>query len=128
MMKIPPVANNPETEEADPMPESPYLGRLAPSPTGYLHSGHARTFWIASERAKAAGGRLILRSDDLDATRFRRDYAAATVEGLRCFGFSWDEGPDVGGPCAPYRQSERLFVYRTALEKLHAEGMIFPCS
>jgi glutamyl/glutaminyl-tRNA synthetase len=109
-------------------PRTPYRGRLAPSPTGYLHLGHARTFWIASERARAAGGALVLRNDDLDATRFRMDFAEAMVEDLRWIGLSWDEGPDVGGPHAPYSQSQRLPVYRAALERLHAARLIYPCS
>ncbi|HEY5078693.1 MAG TPA: tRNA glutamyl-Q(34) synthetase GluQRS [Opitutaceae bacterium] len=106
----------------------PYRGRLAPSPTGYLHLGHARTFWTAAERARAAGGALVLRSDDLDAARFRLDFAEAMLEDLRWFGFTWDEGPDVGGPHAPYRQSERRPVYRAALERLHAMGHLYPCA
>jgi glutamyl-tRNA synthetase len=105
-----------------------YRGRLAPSPTGFLHLGHARTFWIAAERARAAGGTLILRSDDLDAVRFRLDFADAMVEDLRWMGFDWSEGPDVGGPFAPYRQSGRLSLYRAALGRLHAAGLIFPCT
>ena len=61
----------------------PYRGRLAPSPTGYLHLGHARTFWIAARRARSANGALVLRNDDLDATRYRMDYAAAMLEDLK---------------------------------------------
>jgi glutamyl-tRNA synthetase len=109
-------------------PPHPYRGRLAPSPTGYLHLGHARTFWIASRRARDAGGALVLRNDDLDATRYRLDFAQAMLEDLRWLGFSWDEGPDVGGVHAPYNQSERLPLYRSALEKLHAARLIYPCS
>jgi len=105
-----------------------YRGRLAPSPTGYLHVGHARTFWVAAERARAAGGRLVLRNDDLDATRFRLDFVDAILADLRWLGLTWDEGPDIGGPCAPYSQSRRHPVYRAALEKLHAAGLIYPCS
>ncbi len=105
-----------------------YRGRLAPSPTGYLHLGHARTFWIAAERARQAGGALILRSEDLDAVRFRLDFAAAMLEDLRWVGLAWQEGPDVGGPYGPYRQSERRAFYRAALEQLHAAGQIFPCT
>ena len=108
-------------------PSNNYRGRLAPSPTGYLHLGHARTFWIAAERARAAGGALILRSEDLDAVRFRLDFEAAMIEDLRWVGLAWSEGPDVGGPHAPYRQSQRRAVYRAALEKLHAARLIFPC-
>jgi glutamyl-tRNA synthetase len=105
-----------------------YRGRLAPSPTGYLHLGHARTFWIAARRAKASGGQLILRNDDLDATRFRMDFAQAMLEDLRWMGFTWSEGPDIGGPFAPYNQSERRAVYRRALDRLHAARLIYPCT
>jgi glutamyl-tRNA synthetase len=106
----------------------PYRGRLAPSPTGYLHLGHARTFWIAAERARAAGGVLVLRNEDLDAVRFRLDFAAAQLEDLRWLGLAWQEGPDVGGPHGPYEQSRRRPFYRAALEQLHAAGLIFPCT
>jgi glutamyl/glutaminyl-tRNA synthetase len=109
-------------------PPLPYRGRLAPSPTGYLHLGHARTFWIAARRAREAGGALVLRNDDLDATRYRMDFAQAMLEDLRWMGFSWDEGPDVGGPHAPYNQSQRGPLYRAALARLHAAGRIYPCS
>jgi glutamyl/glutaminyl-tRNA synthetase len=107
---------------------SAYRGRLAPSPTGHLHLGHARTFWVAAERARAAAGTLVLRNDDLDSTRFRLDFVAAMLEDLRWLGFQWQEGPDIGGTHAPYNQSERLPVYRAALEKLHAAKLIFPCT
>jgi len=109
-------------------PSSPYRGRLAPSPTGHLHLGHARTFWAAAERARAAGGKLILRNEDLDSTRFRLDFVGSMLKDLRWLGFRWDEGPDIGGPFGPYNQSERRAFYRAALEKLHAAGLIFPCT
>lgn len=105
-----------------------YRGRLAPSPTGHLHLGHARTFWTAQQRVLAHGGTLILRDEDLDADRARPHFAAAMIEGLKWFGFHWQEGPDCGGPCAPYRQSERRSLYLTALEKLEAAGFIYPCT
>src|SRR5579863_8232363 len=101
------------------MPTRPYRGRMAPSPTGLLHLGHARTFWRAEQRARQAGGALVLRSEDLDAARFRLDFEEAMLEDLRWLGFAWDEGPDIGGPHAPYRQSGRLALYRAALERLH---------
>ena len=104
-----------------------YRGRLAPSPTGFLHLGHARTFWAAQARARARGGVLILRNDDLDSTRFQMEFADAMLEDLRWFGFAWSEGPDCGGPFAPYNQSERMFSYRAALEKLRAGNFIYPC-
>lgn len=105
-----------------------YRGRLAPSPTGFLHLGHARTFWIAQERAVAAGGVLILRSEDLDRARCRAEFSAAMIEDLRWLGLRWSEGPDVGGPHAPYTQSERMPRYRAALEKLRTLGAIYPCT
>ena len=104
-----------------------YRGRLAPSPTGYLHLGHARTFWTARERARQAGGQLILRNDDLDRARCRAEFVAAMKEDLRWFGFDWSEGPDRGGPFAPYNQSERMDFYRAALEQLRLGGFLYPC-
>jgi glutamyl-tRNA synthetase len=105
-----------------------YRGRLAPSPTGYLHLGHARTFWVAQQRTQANGGELILRNEDLDATRFKMEFAGAMLEDLRWFGFEWSEGPDVGGKFAPYNQSERMKFYRATLEKLRAGNFIYPCT
>lgn len=105
-----------------------YRGRLAPSPTGYLHLGHARTFWIAQERAQAAGGTLILRNDDLDRARCRPEFVAAMYEDLRWFGLHWSEGPDLGGPHAPYDQSARLPIYIAAFERLRTTGLLYPCA
>ena len=107
---------------------SAYRGRLAPSPTGLLHRGHARTFWIAQQRAEAAGGALIFRNDDLDRARCRTEYVDAMFEDLRWLGLRWSEGPDVGGPHAPYTQSERMPRYREAFERLRAGGFLFPCT
>jgi glutamyl/glutaminyl-tRNA synthetase len=107
---------------------SPYRGRIAPSPTGYLHLGHARTFWAAQERAKRAGGTLVLRNEDLDRARSKPEFLSAMFEDLRWFGLEWQEGPDTGGPFAPYRQSERYPIYRGALEKLEQAGFIYPCT
>lgn len=97
-----------------------YIGRLAPSPTGLLHLGHARTFWTARERARAAGGTLLLRNDDLDTARCRPEFVTAMIEDLRWFGLEWAE-PMV-------TQSARIPVYRAALARLHAAGLIFPCT
>lgn len=105
-----------------------YRGRLAPSPTGLLHLGHARTFWTAYERARDAEGVLILRDEDLDAQRARADYAAAMLEDLHWLGIAWQEGPDVGGAFGPYRQSERYGLYREVWERLRADGWIYRCS
>jgi len=105
-----------------------YRGRLAPSPTGYLHLGHARTFWAAQARARQHGGELILRNDDLDSTRYHMAFVTAMLEDLRWFGFNWSEGPDIGGAFAPYNQSERRTFYRAALEKLRAGNFLYPCT
>lgn len=114
------LAFNPEPPPSDPPPPAPYRGRLAPSPTGHLHLGHARTFWVAAERARRAHGTLLLRNDDLDRARCRPEYVAAFQEDLRWLGIDW-QGPMVS-------QSERLPRYRAALARLHAAGHVFPCS
>jgi glutamyl-tRNA synthetase len=113
----------------DPLPSSPptYRGRLAPSPTGYLHVGHARTFWTADERARDAGGVLVMRMEDLDPDRSRAVYAEAALEDLRWLGIRWHEGPDVGGAFTPYAQSERRAIYLAAWLKLLHGGFIYPC-
>ena len=105
-----------------------YRGRLAPSPTGYLHLGHARTFWIAQERARAHHGTLVLRNEDLDAQRFKLEFVEAMFEDLKWFGFEWQEGPDCGGSFGPYNQSERLPLYREALGLLIERGFVYPCT
>jgi glutamyl/glutaminyl-tRNA synthetase len=110
-----------------PAPPSPYRGRLAPSPTGFLHLGHARTFWVAQQRALQHHGTLILRNEDLDPDRCRPEFVVAMIEDLHWFGFSWLEGPDCGGPFAPYDQSRRGDRYRSAFERLKAGGSIYPC-
>jgi glutamyl-tRNA synthetase len=74
-----------------------------------------------------AGGILILRNEDLDPSRSRREFVEAMLEDLRWFGLRWQEGPDCGGPCAPYSQSERLDFYRAGFEKLRREGRVYPC-
>ncbi|MET0624298.1 MAG: tRNA glutamyl-Q(34) synthetase GluQRS, partial [Pyrinomonadaceae bacterium] len=104
-----------------------YRGRLAPSPTGHLHLGHARTFWTAYARARAAGGVLVLRDEDLDPSRSRAEFAAAMLEDLRWLGVDWDEGPDVGGAYAPYTQSGRRGLYLGAWSRLVATGHVYAC-
>jgi glutamyl-tRNA synthetase len=105
-----------------------YRGRLAPTPTGYLHLGHARTFWTAQDRARAAGGVVILRNDDLDRARVRPEFVRAFIEDLRWFGLDWTEGPDLGGPFAPYDQSARIEIYRGAFNQLKERGLVYPCT
>lgn len=104
-----------------------YRGRIAPSPTGHLHLGHARTFSIAQQRADAANGTVVLRMDDLDGPRCRAEFGTAAIEDLRWLGLRWQEGPDVGGPHGPYMQSERMPLYIEAFERLRASGHIYPC-
>ncbi len=101
-------------------PSPQYRGRLAPSPTGLLHLGHARTFWIAAQRARSASGTLLLRNDDLDRARCRPEFVTAMQEDLRWLGLTWTE-PMVS-------QSERVGLYRIALARLHAARLIFPCT
>ncbi|HVM50314.1 MAG TPA: tRNA glutamyl-Q(34) synthetase GluQRS [Candidatus Acidoferrum sp.] len=114
--------------DRQPACRQPYRGRLAPSPTGWLHLGHARTFWVAQARAQAQGGILVLRNEDLDSTRYRMEFAEAMFEDLKWFGFDWQEGPDCGGPFGPYAQSERRKFYVAALEQLRAAGWVYPCT
>jgi glutamyl/glutaminyl-tRNA synthetase len=107
---------------------SSYRGRLAPSPTGYLHLGHARTFWAAWQRARAAHGKLIFRNEGLDYQRCKPEFVRAMYEDLRWLGLDWDEGPDIGGDFGPYSQSERRSFYLDAWRKLRDSGLIYPCT
>jgi glutamyl/glutaminyl-tRNA synthetase len=106
---------------------SSYRGRLAPSPTGLLHLGHARTFWTAYQRAQAEKGALVLRNEDLDPERSRQEFVDAMIEDLRWLGVVWQEGPGVGGAFSPYSQSERRDFYLAAWRRLLAAGWIYPC-
>ena len=105
-----------------------YRGRLAPSPTGLLHLGHARTFWTAYCRAVEHGGLLVLRNEDLDPDRSRPEFVVAAEEDLRWLGIRWQEGPDLGGPYGPYSQSQRRDFYLKAWRQLRQAGAIYPCA
>jgi glutamyl/glutaminyl-tRNA synthetase len=105
-----------------------YRGRIAPSPTGLLHLGHGRTFWIASQRARQHDGQLILRNEDLDSQRCRPEFVRAMLEDLCWLGIEWTEGPDCGGRFGPYSQSERRAHYVAAWKTLRERGMIYPCT
>jgi glutamyl/glutaminyl-tRNA synthetase len=105
----------------------PYRGRIAPSPTGLLHIGHACTFWTAYQRALEHQGTLIFRNEDLDPQRSKSEFAQAMIDDLRWLGIRWQEGPDVGGPFAPYEQSLRRNLYVTTWRKLRDGGFIYPC-
>src|SRR5271168_5613057 len=87
--------------------ETPIITRFAPSPTGALHLGNARTALFSHLWARKTGGRFILRIEDTDVERSERRFRDALLEDLRWLGLDWDEGPDVGGPSAPYAQSAR---------------------
>ena len=105
-----------------------YRGRVAPSPTGLLHVGHARTFWIAAQRAQEHQGTLILRNEDLDPQRCRPEFVEAMIEDLRWLGIFWKEGPDRGGPFEPYTQSARREHYLAIWKQLRGMGAIYPCT
>ncbi len=98
-------------------------GRLAPTPTGFLHVGHAYTFGIA---AKRAAGELVFRVDDLDSTRCTDEYIAASIEDLQWLGLTWAEGPVCGGGVGPYLQSQRTGLYLEAWQQLAAKKIIYP--
>jgi len=104
----------------------PYRGRLAPTPSGWLHMGHAATFQIARDRAREADGTLVYRTEDIDPARCRKEFAEGAMEDLRWWGLDWDEGPDLGGPYGPYTQSQRLPLYRDAFAELRERGLIYP--
>jgi glutamyl-tRNA synthetase len=104
------------------------VGRLAPSPTGAQHVGNARTYLLAWLSIRSRGGRLILRMEDIDSPRIKRGAAKQAIDDLRWLGLDWDEGPDIGGPCAPYVQTERLQFYRDALGQLVADERVYPCT
>jgi glutamyl-tRNA synthetase len=106
----------------------PPRGRLAPSPTGLVHLGNARTSLVAWLSVRSRGGTLVYRLEDLDRARVVPGLDVAAAEDLRWLGIDWDEGPDCGGPFAPYEQSKRGALYEVALDRLLAAERIFPCA
>lgn len=105
---------------------SVYRGRLAPTPTGHLHLGHAHTFWMAYQRALKANGQLLLRIDDIDQSRCRPEYIRDACEDMRWFGIEWAEGPDQDGGYGPYTQSQRMHFYHHTWRQLVDIGAIYP--
>jgi glutamyl-tRNA synthetase len=101
--------------------------RFAPSPTGYLHVGNARTALFNYLFAKKQKGAFVLRIEDTDIERSNVEYEAGIIEDLKWIGLEWNEGPDIGGPYAPYRQSERLEVYREYARRLLDNGLAYRC-
>ena len=101
--------------------------RFAPSPTGLLHVGNARTALFNWLLARGQGGTFVLRVEDTDVERSTRASEDGIKDDLRWLGLTWDEGPDVGGPYPPYRQSERMDRYRLAADRLIAAGRAYYC-
>ena len=108
-------------------PQQDVRVRFAPSPTGKLHIGGARTAIDNWAFARANGGKFILRIEDTDPTRSTEENTQIILRALRWLGLDWDEGPEVGGPYGPYKQTDRMDTYAAALEKLKAEGKVYPC-
>ncbi|MCH8925628.1 MAG: tRNA glutamyl-Q(34) synthetase GluQRS, partial [Proteobacteria bacterium] len=102
-----------------PSAKSALVTRFAPSPTGYLHLGHAHSALVGWRAARAAGGRFLLRIEDIDKGRCRPEFEAAILEDLAWLGLDW-EAP-------PRRQSDHMADYAGALERLDAEGLLYPC-
>jgi nondiscriminating glutamyl-tRNA synthetase len=105
----------------------PVTTRFAPSPTGSLHLGNARTAFFSHLWARKSGGRFILRMEDTDVERSQPRFRDELMAELRWLGLDWDEGPDVGGPSAPYSQAERGEFYQTLYARLEANGKAYPC-
>ena len=108
-------------------PVSPVVGRFAPSPSGRLHLGNLACSLLAWLSARHAGGRIVLRIEDLDAERCPRKYADLLEEDLAWLGLVWDEGGSRGGPHGPYYQSECAEIYTRAYQMLEAQGLVYPC-
>ena len=99
-------------------------GRIAPTPTGLLHAGHAQTFATAAQNASSDG--LVMRIEDLDGPRCRPAFVKAAIDDLHWLGIEWTEGPDIGGPHSPYCQSQRIDWYLEIWKRLEAAGVIYP--
>ena len=108
-------------------PSPPVRVRFAPSPTGQLHVGNARTALFNWLLAKGQGGTFIFRIEDTDMERSTRESERAIIEDLRWMGFDWTEGVDAGGDAGPYRQSERLHIYRAYAVELMSKGAAYRC-
>ena len=106
---------------------SPVRVRFAPSPTGHLHVGNARTALFNWLFARQKDGTMVLRIEDTDLDRSEARYEDQLIDDLKWLGLDWDEGPDVGGPYGPYRQSDRLDVYREHAERLLSERKAYLC-
>ena len=105
----------------------PARTRFAPSPTGHLHLGGARTALYAYLLAKKTGGQFILRIEDTDISRTVPGAEQEIIDGLRWLGLNYDEGPDIGGSYGPYRQTERREIYQSHINTLGNNGHAYPC-
>lgn len=108
-------------------PTSTTRGRFAPSPTGRMHLGNAFAGLLCWLGARSEGGELVLRVEDIDPQRSKPEFYGLLAEDFRWLGLDWDEGPDTGGPRAPYTQQERLPLYDEALRRLVARDAVYPC-
>lgn len=102
-------------------------GRFAPSPSGQMHLGNIWTALLAWLQVRSCGGTMVLRIEDLDPDRCRVEYTTQLMRDLCWLGLDWDEGPDVGGPFAPYCQDDRRNLYQAAIVKLSEQGLVYPC-
>ena len=102
-------------------------GRFAPSPSGRIHLGNILCCLLAWLSARQKGGRVILRIEDLDTARCPLRYGEQMCRDIQWLGLDWDEGPVIGGPSGPYEQSRRTALYQAALERLEAQGLVYPC-
>ncbi len=109
------------------MTAPPIRVRFAPSPTGELHVGNARTALINWIFARHCGGAFLLRIEDTDRARTTDAFEANLLDDLKWLGIDWDEGPGAGGSYGPYRQTERLDLYRDCLGRLIAKDRVYPC-
>jgi len=109
------------------MLDGPPVTRFAPSPTGHLHLGNARTALFSQLAARGAGGRFVLRIEDTDLARSDADLTNTMIDELRWLGLDWDEGPDVGGAHGPYLQSARAQIYAEAIAMLRRDAHVYPC-
>ncbi|NDJ85714.1 MAG: glutamate--tRNA ligase, partial [Chloroflexi bacterium] len=109
------------------MSDKPVRVRFAPSPTGYLHIGSARTALLTWLFARSTNGKFILRIEDTDQKRYTDDAVEKIMEDLRWLGLDWDEGPDVGGDYGPYIQSQRLALYQQWAAWLVEHGKAYRC-
>jgi glutamyl-tRNA synthetase len=109
------------------MSSTPLVTRFAPSPTGHLHLGNARTALLNFLAARHAGGQFILRVEDTDEARSSEEFMRELFQDLHWLGLNWDEGPDIGGPHIAYRQQQRRQIYEEWLAKLDAAGLTYPC-